>query len=312
MAELRRQFPSDFGYPVNPFGPSARARGNLYLAGTSVDSWGVVRVNLQDGIIGEVHEPILPDPDHVDLEAIKPPYETFPADTDAARDQVNRDCAKSDLFMFATGHNPQPWEQYQFLRGTENAMMDVMLHTDTVAKALAIIHEFYLRSLDLWLGTDVDAITMSDDWGSQDQLLIPPALWRQLFKPLYRDYCELAHAHGKFIFFHSDGHISAVYEDLVEVGFDAVNSQLFCMDMSEVARKAKGQLTFWGEIDRQHVLNAADPQVARDAVRDVARHLYDPAGGIIAQLEFSLGTVPANVTAVFEEWDRIHEETHKA
>ncbi|MDP6450707.1 MAG: uroporphyrinogen decarboxylase family protein [Lentisphaeria bacterium] len=297
---------------MNPFRPSARAQGDPYSAGTSVDSWGVARVNLQDGIIGEVHDPILPDPDHVDLAAIKPPYETFPADNEVARDQVNRACAESDLFMFAPGHQPQPWQQYQFLRGTENAMMDVMLAADAVAGALAILHEFYLRSLAFWVSTDVDAIMMPDDWGSQTQLLIQPSVWRHLFKPLYRDYCELAHAHGKFIFFHSDGHISSVYEDLVEVGFDAVNSQLFCMDISEVARKAKGKLTFWGEIDRQQVLNASDPQVARDAVQAVARHLFDPAGGVIAQLEFSLGTAADNIIAVFEEWDRIHEEARIA
>ncbi|NQU76822.1 MAG: methyltransferase [Planctomycetes bacterium] len=311
VAEIRRRFPSDFGYSVNPFQPSLRAKGDPMMPGISIDDWGVARANLQKGIMGEVHDPILPDPDHVDLEAIKPPYETFPTDTEAARDKVNRSCAESDLFLFAPAHQPQPWQQYQFLRGTENAMMDVMHPENGTIEALAIIHEFNLRNLEFWVQTDVDGIVMPDDWGSQLQLLIPPQIWRDLFKPLYRDYCELAHSHGKFLLMHSDGQISEIFEDLAEVGFDAVNSQLFCMDIPELGRKAKGKTTFWGEIDRQHILPSPDPQVVRDAVRKVAKYLYDPSGGIIAQMEFSLGTKGANVIAAFEEWDKIHEEGRK-
>lgn len=66
--------------------------------------------------------------------------------------------------------------------------------------------------------------TYVDEWGCQNALLIAPAMWREWFKPFYRDYCALAHAHGKFAFMHSDGHIAAVYEDLIEVGVDALNS----------------------------------------------------------------------------------------
>jgi uroporphyrinogen decarboxylase len=74
--------------------------------------------------------------------------------------------------------------------------------------------------------------------------------------------------------------------------------------MEDLARRVKGKITFWGEIDRQHVLPAADPQVGRDAVRKVAEHLYDPAGGIIAQFEFGPGANPATAVAVLEEWEK--------
>jgi len=51
--------------------------------------------------------------------------------------------------------------------------------------------------------------------------------------------------------------------------------------------RAMGQITFWGEIDRQHVLPSPDPEVGRKAVRRAARHFYDPRGGTIAQFELS-------------------------
>jgi hypothetical protein len=37
-------------------------------------------------------------------------------------------------------------------------------------------------------------------------------MWRELFKPLYQEYAEIAHAHGKFAFMHSDGNILDIYE----------------------------------------------------------------------------------------------------
>ena len=70
----------------------------------------------------------------------------------------------------------------------------------------------------------------------------------------------------------------------------------------------KGRITFWGEMDRQHVLPAKDPEVGRRAVREVARHLYDPAGGIIAQFELSPGSHGPTAIAIFEEWDRVEAE----
>ena len=53
---------------------------------------------------------------------------------------------------------------------------------------------------------------------------------------------------------HSDGNITEIIPDLIEIGIDALNSQLFCMDIEELGKKFRGKITFWGEIDRQNIL----------------------------------------------------------
>ena len=105
---------------------------------------------------------------------------------------------------------------------------------------------------------------------------------------------------------HSDGNIESIFPDLFEIGVDAINSQLFVMDMEHLARVAKGNITFWGEIDRQHILSSSDPDDVIQAVNTVANHLYDPSGGIIAQFEFGPGIIPANAKLVFEQWEKVH------
>jgi hypothetical protein len=301
---IRDRYPDDVVWPPNVFRPSSVSRGDAYKLGEFIDEWGCRFVNIQEGVHGEVKDPILKDLS--DVSVVRPPHELFPEDWRAAQDSTSRFCAGTDRFVVVG--TPRPWERYQFLRGSVNALMDVMDPDAGMRRVLRIIHEYSLKFIEFWAGTDVDAISFMDDWGSQRQLLIPPAVWRDLFKPLYREYVDAIHAAGKFALMHSDGCIQEIYPDLVEIGLDAVNSQLFVMDIPALARVAKGRLTFWGEMDRQHVLPARDPQVGRDAVRKVARHLYDPRGGVWAQFELTPGSNPAVAMAIYDEWDKVQAD----
>lgn len=305
---LAERYPDDIMNAPSLALPSLREVGDPYSVGVSVDSWGVVWENAQAGHIGEVKAPLLRNLDDW-REVVRPPDECLRlgGDLHRAQEMVNAFCARSDAFIIGSCC-PRPWERYQFLRGSENAFCDLVEEPETVRLILNRIHDHYLRELEQWVHTEVDGICFLDDWGSQHGLLVDPLLWRALFKPMYRDYCDLAKANGKFVFMHSDGQIGAIYGDIVELGVNALNSQLFCMDLREIAATAKGRLCFHGEIDRQRVLPHPDPKVARDAVRKVARHLYDPAGGIIIQFEFGADTNPACAEAVFEEWEAIHSE----
>ena len=158
--------------------------------------------------------------------------------------------------------------------------------------------------MELWADTDVDGLVFADDWGGQNSLLISPEMWRRLFKPLYRDYIDIAHAHGKYAFMHSDGYIVEILPDLIELGLDAINAQVFCMGVEELGERFAGKITFWGEIDRQHVLPHGTTEDVYDAVRTVRRWLYRD-GGVIAQCEFGPGAKPENVYSVFKAWDEL-------
>jgi hypothetical protein len=305
VEELNRRFPTDFVTTEYFYSPSPKIKGDPYKAGIYTDEWGCVFENLQDGIIGEVRNPILSDISN--WRSVQPPYDQIPknkSDIQAAYDIINRFYDKTDKFVLANTC-PRPWERYQFLRGTEKAMIDVMMPEAGARDLLKVIHDFYLKEIEMWVKSGVDAIGFMDDWGAQNRLLIPPEIWCELFKPLYKEYCDLAKAYDKFVFMHSDGHITDIYDDLIEIGVDALNSQLFCMEIEELEKRAKGKITFWGEIDRQHILPSKDPQVGRDAVQLLMSHLYDPSGGMIAQSEFGAGANPETMISVFEEWEQL-------
>ena len=293
---LLQRFPSDLVGPEFKYGPGERQQGIPYVVGSYADEWGCVWHVGEPGVVGEVKEPPLAD--WSALAHFKPPYEIL---EEADFGQVNRSCAETDRFVLAWT-TVRPFERMQFLRGSEALYMDLGYETAEMLQLRDMVHEFFLRELEMWVKTDVDGIEFMDDWGAQRTLLISPKQWRALFKPLYKDYCDLIHSAGKFAFFHSDGHITDIYPDLIEIGVDAVNSQLFCMDIEELGRRFRGQITFWGEICRQDILPFGTPDDVRAAVRRVRAALDDGRGGVFAQCEWGIGVSAENVATVFETW----------
>jgi len=165
------------------------------------------------------------------------------------------------------------------------------------------MHSFYCDLVEKWAKTDVDAIMMMDDWGSQRSLLINPISWDAYFKPMYKDYIDIAKRYGKKTFMHSDGYTLDIYPRLIELGLDAFNSQIFCMGLDNLTQY-KGKITFWGEIDRQELLSYATPEQVEHAVQEVYEKLWDN-GGCIAQCEFGAGGKPENVYTVYETWAKL-------
>jgi hypothetical protein len=296
LLKIQMQYPNDFAKPVVKYLTPPKAQGNPHSIGEYKDEWGCVFLNKQEGIIGEVKSPLLCNLS--EWEKIVVPNELLSFEIN----QINDFCASTDKFILA-GCYQRPFERLQFIRGTENLYFDIALETPDLFKLIKKVHQFYLDELEKWSKTDIDGLFLMDDWGSQNSLLISPAQWRKIFKPLYKDYIDIAKKYKKKIFMHSDGFILDIIQDLIDLGLDALNSQLFCMGVPEIGRRFKGQLTFWGEIDRQHILSEGSQQEVFDAVDLVKENLYSK-GGVIAQCEFGPGCKPENIEAVFQRWDK--------
>jgi uroporphyrinogen decarboxylase len=303
--KLRADYPDDFLFAQYPglvtYGCfQTRPRdpaGDPFEIGVYVDECGCVFQNRQRGVIGEVREALIRAEDWSDQARMRIPEECLRVDADA----VNRFCGGTGRFVFANAW-PRIFERLQFLRGSQQLFIDLALRPPGMLRILRKFHEFHCRLLEAWARTDVDGLLFQDDWGSQNSLLINPELWVEVFKPLYRDYIEIAHARGKKIFMHSDGYILDILPHLVELGLDAINCQVALMGVEKLA-PFKGRITFWGDVDKQHTLVRGTVADVEREVRRIREHLWH-RGGCIAACEFGPGGRPENVRAVFEAWDR--------
>jgi uroporphyrinogen-III decarboxylase len=69
------------------------------------------------------------------------------------------------------------------------------------------------------------------------------------------------------IAYHSDGNISPIIPDLIEIGLDVLNPvQPASMDPALLKREYGKHLSFWGTIDEQHTLPFGTPNEVRSEV----------------------------------------------
>lgn len=298
VRELRSRYPSDIKSASSFRRESSVVRGEMHKVGTYVDAWGCVFENIHEGIHGEIKDPIVKGEEWEDRDKVHIPMEWFDIDTEG----VNAYCRENDVFVLS-GFCARPFERLQFIRGTEQLYIDLALRNEGLMEFIETLHKFNCDLMEAWAKTDVDSLFMMDDWGAQNNLLISPDTWIEIFKPMYRDYCEIAKASGKKMFMHSDGNILKIYPHLIEIGVDALNSQIFCMGIDNLKQYA-GKITFWGEMDRQHMLVDKTPADIDEAVRHINDTLWKD-GGCIAQCEFGPGGKPENVMQTYKSWDEI-------
>jgi len=297
VARLRAEFPDDIVTSPALYRSPLPVVGSRYEKGVYLDEWGCRFTNIHGGVIGIVREPLIRD--WSDLDRFSTPDAPLAVD----RPAVNAFCCATDRFVLA-GTLVRPFERLTFIRTMELALMDMLRQPPQLFDLLGRIHAHYVKEVEAWAATDVDAIVLMDDWGMQNRMLVAPDVFRRLFKPFYREYCEIARRHGKYVFMHSDGCIIDIIDDLIEIGVDALNSQIKCMGATELGRRFAGRITFWGEMDRQHLLPFGSIDDVRRAVREARDNLY-ANGGVIAQCEFGPGAKPENVFEVFRTWNEI-------
>ena len=295
--KLIEEYPIDFEIAQSSTDSSDKVLRNTFKKGSYKDDWGSVWFIGEPGIVGEVKKPVLDN--WQNLKKFKPPFHLIKERKIA---YINKCCEESDKFILSSVA-ARPFERLQFLRGTQNLFIDIAYDRSEFYKLLNMVHEFYLEDINSWIKTDIDGVQLMDDWGTQKSLLINPKIWRKIFKPLYKEYCDLIHSAKKFAFFHSDGNIEEIFGDFIEIGIDSINSQLFIMNIEELGEKYKGKITFWGEIDRQYILPSGSLEEVKIAVERVKSALYSDEGGIIAQCEWGKNNPMQNIRAVFKSWN---------
>ena len=290
---LLARYPTDFG----GVGVENVFDIDYYPRGTAVDQWGCEWLTLYEGMVGEVKRPPLED--YARLADYAWPEQPFGNGWQNATAGL---LAQHDRFTLGWVGNP--FERMQFLRGTENLYAD--LADEDCAEVYFLRDKVFAmlrENVERWARTPVDGLRINDDWGSQRTLLISPAKWREFFKPKYKEIFDIALEAGQRIFFHSDGYIVDIYPDLIELGVSAINSQVWCMGLDALAPFA-GQVTFWGELDRQRTLPYGTPADIRAAAQQMAKTLYRN-GGLIGEGEIDHLTSLANIEALLTVWGEI-------
>ena len=188
IAEMNLRFPGDIVQPDIAASYGKRWRGKADQAGQYTDSWGCVWQVSEPGKPAELKAAPLAEKGKI--AEFRPPLELL----DPARfAKVNKSCESTGRFVLARS-DAQLFDRLRFLRGHDAALMDLARGTKDVRNLLKMLHEFACREMEIWADTEVDGVALHDDWGTDDSLLISLEMWREIFKPLYREYFKILHA----------------------------------------------------------------------------------------------------------------------
>lgn len=156
------------------------------------------------------------------------------------------------------------------------------------------------------LGENVDIIKIGDDLGTEQSLLMSPAMYRSLLKPIHADLiASIKRRSSAKVFFHTDGDVFPLLDDLVEIGVDILNpiqtSAGKMADLATLKRRYGGTLAFCGGIDTQRVLPHGTPAEVRSEVRRVIGDLAHGGGYLLSSVHTIMDDVPAaNILAMVD------------
>jgi uroporphyrinogen decarboxylase len=195
------------------------------------------------------------------------------------------------------------FERLFSIRAMDHLLEDFYTHEEEVTRLCEALTQYAVGLVEEWGKTDVSAIFLTDDWGTQNALMISPAMWRKYFKELYRRIFAEVHRWGKDVVFHSCGSVGSIITDLIEVGVDVMDPlQPGPLDLAEVAKRHGGKVAFSGGIDDQR-LEDYSPQEVKDMVHRTIDTLGRPYGNayVVAAANAILPSVPLeNLAAMIQ------------
>ena len=212
---------------------------------------------------------------------------------------ANRDC-------FLVASIGDLWERVTFLRGMEEALCDVALHRGFLEALLEHIMEYDLATMRQLARYDVDAVFLSDDYGTQKDLVMSPQDWRRLIRPRLNRIFEEAKSLGLKTILHSCGNVRKIIPDLIGIGLDVLHPiQPEAMDIFELKTTFGADLTFQGGIPTQDLLPHGSPEEVREAALRTLDGMAEGGGyilepGITLQADVPLENVVALIECVAE------------
>ncbi|MBI5835217.1 MAG: methyltransferase [Armatimonadetes bacterium] len=195
------------------------------------------------------------------------------------------------------------FERAYLLLGMEEALMAFVGEPEAMADLLGALADYKIALISAFDdAVPLDLLWYGDDWGTQTDLFVSPAVWRALLRPPLARIYACAHERGILVNQHSCGRIERIFGDIVALGAALWNPCQPCNDLAALKLAYGDRIAFHGGIDSQFVLDR--PGVTPDEVRAEVRRRIDElgaGGGYIAGPSHGVPYDPDLIAAMNDE-----------
>ncbi len=240
------------------------------------DEWHNVWKCLPNTTRGEVVEGVIKD--WSEVESYRMPRMDLPARYEDAR-TVFADSPD----MYHLGCLPGfPFAIMRYMRTVEVFLADVLLYQDEVNALQRRVVDLLKRCLDQWATTECDGVLFSEDWGTQERLLVSPKLWHEMFEWGFREIVGHADSVGIDIWMHSCGYIKDIIPSLADMKVKVLQlDQPTLSGLDFLAETCCGKTAIWSPVDIQRDLPTGDQDYIRARARELIDKLGSREGGFI-------------------------------
>jgi len=205
---------------------------------------------------------------------------------------------------FVTAGVTQPYKTAWQARGMEDLLADYLLNPEFVEKLYDKIYAFETVKAEVAARAGVDMFGIGGDIAMQDRVIMGPDNWRRIDKPRLAALIATVKSvkPDTHIFIHSDGDLTEIMDDLIEIGFDVIDPiQPECMDPVEVKKRWGDRITLHGCGSLQRTLPFGTVADVRDEVVGLIENC-GRNGGLVLRVSNAIGfDCPLeNVLAFFE------------
>ena len=159
------------------------------------------------------------------------------------------------------------------MMGFEDALENYLLEPDDMYELLSAYTDWKIKAAGLCIDNlKPDIIVNFSDWGSKNQLFLPPRVWREILKPLYARFFAYLKSRGVIAMNHCDCHAEEVCEDMAEIGIDVWQGVTPQNNIPAIIEKTDGKLFLWGGFDMPSI---DYPGVTEDVIRAYVRKVID-------------------------------------
>ena len=175
----------------------------------------------------------------------------------------------TDLFTFAVVDGPIGWAGK--LLGFEQLMMQLGRRTSEFCEFIAAIETLNKELIKRLADSGINGILLADDIAYNQGVIARPALLREMIFPSLAAQADYAKQLGLPVFFHSDGNLTMVLDDIVAAGFDGLQciEALAGMDIGEVKRQYGHKLCLWGNLDPAELIKPRSLQQLEQTVKQI-------------------------------------------
>lgn len=292
--EFKRRTGSDnyeeyYGFDVRTFGHKPTKHKNDYSQyfgelkpGTTIDEWGFGN---EPGSIAHFTKFLHP------MENFEDPKEVwdFPMPdilADYRWEGVKQKVEECHKAGYAAMYSAiQIFEPAWYLRGLDNLLCDMMTDEDMAEACLKRMADHQVEVSRRAAECGFDIIVFGDDIGTQRALMMSYDLWCKWLKPDMKRAIAAAKAVNPDVlaYYHSDGVIYDVIEDLIEIGVDVLNPiQPECIDPIKVKEMYGDRLSFWGTIGTQTTMPFGTPEEIEAETKRIIEFVGQGGGLCIA------------------------------